>query len=301
MIISKIEELRTVISVAKHKSFAHASRELGISTSGVSKQIATLENRLDVRLFNRSTRSVTLTDVGARFIEGARDILIQLEDLEKTTQGTHTAPRGVLRVSAPQDFGRFFLSTIMVKFADLYPDLRVELELTDRLVDVVEEGFDAVVRLAKPHDSSLVMRRIAICERVLCASPEYLEKYGEPSEAVELSKHCCIEYEYLADQRWKFLENGKRKTIVPSGRMKANAGWSMRDMTLASLGIALLPRFLVQNDIESGQLTTILDESLDENIDMMVLIPHRKQLATKVRIFIDYLINEIQSEPWYHN
>lgn len=295
---TRTEELRTFIAVARLGNFAQAARELNLSASAVSKQIGTLEARLGVRLLNRTTRALSLTEVGKVFLERGVEILTDLEQLEDEICGLQSAPRGTIRVSAPQDFGRHVLSKELVDFAALYPDLRVELDLSDRLVDVVEEGYDVVLRVAKPIDSSLVMRRLAHCRRILCATTSYLNQYGRPAGLADLEKHNCIEYEYLADQRWKFLVDGEIHSISPSGRLKANAGWAMRQMALAGLGIALLPKFLVDEDLKSGDLEEVVIGELQEDIDVMALVPHRKQLAMKVRVFVDFLVDTFTQQHW---
>ncbi len=296
---TRTEELHTFVSVAKLGSFAGAARTLGLSTSGVSKQIGALEERLGVRLLNRTTRHVALTEVGRVFLERGEGILEQLEELENDVRGLQSTPRGTLRVSAPQDFGRLFLCGMIGRFAADYPALRVELELSDRIVDVVDEGFDVVLRIAKPPDSSLVVRRIGVCERVLCAAPAYLDRHGRPETPAALEKHDCIEYQYQARRSWQFRVDGERVKITPSGRLRANAGWAMREMALSGLGVALLPTFLVADDLESGALEVVLADQLDADIDLMAVIPHRKQVTAKVRAFIDFIVATMDRERWF--
>lgn len=290
MAVTRIEELQTFLAVARLGSFAGAARELGLSTSGVSKQINTLEERLSIRLLNRTTRAVSVTEIGRVFQERGEGILVDLEELESDVRGLQSTPRGTLRVSAPQDFGRLFLCPMIGKFAAEFPELRVEFELTDRIVDVVEEGFDVALRIAEPVDSSLVARKIGICERILCASPEYVEQYGAPANINELASHNCIEYEYLRTRGWPFKVDGERRMVTPTGRLKANAGWAMREMALAGLGIALVPTFLVAADLQAGTLVTLCAEQIDADIALMAVIPHRKQVSAKVRLFIDFMV-----------
>jgi DNA-binding transcriptional LysR family regulator len=295
---TKMDELRTFLEVARLGSFAGAARSLGLSTSGVSKQVSTLEERLGVRLLNRTTRRVSLTEVGRVFVARGEAILGELEQLEAEVQGLQTTPRGTLRVSAPQDFGRLHLCGAMSRFAAEYPELRIELELTDRVVDVVEEGCDVAVRIAALLDSSLVVRRLGRCRRHLCASPEYLDRYGRPESVAALERHSCIEYEYLAGGAWSFVEKGRRRSFTPTGRLRTNAGWAMREMALAGLGVALLPAFLVTDDLASGALESVLDDRIEGDVELMAVIPHRKQLPAKVRVFIDFLVSSFAGERW---
>jgi DNA-binding transcriptional LysR family regulator len=295
---TRIDELQTFLEVASLGSFAGAARRLGVSTSGVSKQVAALEERLGVRLFNRTTRRVSLTEVGREFVARGEGIVEELERLEADVQGLQATPRGTLRVSAPQDFGRLYLCGAMSRFAAEYPDLRVEFELTDRVVDVVEEGCDVAVRVAALVDSSLIVRRIGRCRRILCATPAYLDQYGRPESVRALERYNCIEYEYLASGSWSFVEEGRRRSFTPTGRLRTNAGWAMREMVLAGLGIALLPTFLIVEDLASGALESILPDRLDADLEFMAVIPHRKQLPAKVRVFVDYLVTSFAGESW---
>jgi len=262
--------------------------------------LRSLEERLNARLVNRTTRSVVLTDLGRVYLERSQAILGEIDELEAAIQGLHATPRGTLRVSAPQDFGRLFLCGAVAQFVSDYPELRVEFELTDRLVDVVDEGFDVALRISELKDSSLTIRRLGVCERVLCASPTYLERYSRPRRPAELDQHNCIEYEYLAaPSGWRFRdENGRARSMAPTGRLRANSGWAMREMALAGHGIALLPIFLIANDLEGGRLETVLDDSLDADMEVMTVIPHRKQVAAKVRAFIDFLVENLDANAW---
>lgn len=296
----RVDDIRTFIQVAELGSFAGAARALGLSPSAVSKQIGLLEERLGVRLLDRTTRHVSLTEVGRLYFERGAGVLGDLEQLEAEVRGTHAALRGRLRVSAPQDFGRLFLCDVVASFVDRFPELRLELELSDRLVDVVEEGFDVVVRIARPRDSSLVVRRIGVCERVLCASPAYLERYGTPRAPQDLDRHSCIEYEYLPDSgAWPFRVDGRTRNVRPTGRLRTNAGWAMRAMALAGQGVALLPIFLVEDDLARGDLVRLLDDVLDADVELMALIPQRKQVSAKVRAFLDFVVERLRGQGWW--
>ena len=294
-----LEELRTFVRVAALRSFGGAARELGLSPSAVSKQIRTLEERLGVRLLHRTTRRVSLSEAGELLQARAERLLEELGELQTTLRGLHGQPRGTLRISVPQDFGRLYLCGIAGRFAASYPELRIDVELGDRQVDLVEEGFDVVVRIARARDSTLVVRRIGLCERVLCASPTYLSRYGTPRHPSELSTHNCIEYGYLADDGWGFVTDGRRKTVQPTGRLRANSGWAMREMALADLGIALLPTFLVHHALSTSALTTLLDDTLDADLEVMALLPPGRQIPAKSRVFLDFLVDELTREPWW--
>ena len=296
----RIDDIRTFVRVAELGSFAGAARDLGLSPSAVSKHIALLEERLGVRLLDRTTRHVALTEAG-RLLQGrGAGVLADLEDLEAEVRGVHASPRGLLRVSAPQDFGRLYLCDIVAEFVDRFPELRLELELGDRLVDVVEERFDVAIRIARAKDSSLVVRRIGVCARVLCASPGYLERYGRPRVPQDLDRHNCIEYTYLQDPgAWTFRVDGRPRNVQPTGRLKTNAGWAMRAMALAGQGIALLPTFLVEEDLARGDLVALLDDVIDADVELMALISQHKQVSAKVRAFLDFVVASLRGRRWW--
>ena len=299
MPFGKLTEMRTFGQVAAQESFAGAARALGISPSAVSKQIRLLEDRLGVKLVQRTTRRVTLTQAGRLYFERAQKILGELEDLEVTVRGLHSEPRGTLRVSAPQDFGRLYLCEVVGAFAAAYPHMRIEFEMTDRKVDVVEEGFDVAIRIAKPASSTLVMKRLGRCERVLCAAPAYLAAYGVPASPAALASHNCIEYDYAESNAWTFKSAGRRQAVSATGRLRANSAWALRSLVLAGQGIALLPRFLVHEDLTEGRLATLLDDILDDDLEVMALLPPGRHVAAKARAFVDFISGRLRSEPWW--
>jgi DNA-binding transcriptional LysR family regulator len=299
MPFGSLAEMRTFERVVAHESFAGAARELGVSPSAVSKQIRQLEERLDVKLLQRTTRRVTPTQAGQVYGERARKILGEVDDLEMTVRGLHAEPRGTLRVSAPQDFGRLYLCEAVGAFAAEYPHLRIEFEMTDRKVDVVEEGFDVAIRVAKPASSTLVMRRLGRCERVLCAAPAYLAAYGSPSSPGALASHNCIEYDYAESNAWSFRSGGRRQTVSATGRLRANSAWALRALVLAGQGIALLPRFLGHEDLAEGRLRSLFDGVLDDDLEVMALLPPGRHVAAKARAFVDFISARMRSAPWW--
>ena len=295
----RLSEMRTFERVAAHQGFAAAARELGLSPSAVSKQIRSLEERLGVRLIHRTTRRFVLTQAGRLYFERARRLLAEVEDLEHTVRGLQAEPRGTLRISAPQDFGRLYLCEALGVFAAGFPHLRLELVMTDRLVDVVEEGFDVALRIGRPVSSSLVMRRLGRCARVLCASPAYLAAYGLPNSPAELARHSCIEYDYADANAWSFRTNGRTQNVAATGRLRANSGWALRALALAGQGIALIPRFLVHDDLAEGRLLPVLGDVLDEDLDVLALLPPGRRAPAKTRVFVDFVAERLRGEPWW--
>lgn len=295
----RLDEMRSFTRVAQHESFAAAARELGLSASAVSKQIRLLEERLGARLLNRTTRRVTLTELGRVYLARTQQLLGELDEIEATVRGLHAEPRGTLRVSAPHDFGRLYLCEVVGLFAAAHPHLRIEFEMTDRLVDLVDEGFDVVVRVARPASSTLRMRRLGRCERVLCASPEYLAVYGAPETPAALASHNCLEYDYAPSGGWSFRHGGRTQRVAATGRLRANSGWALRALALAGQGIALLPTFLVHEDLRAGRLRAVLPDALDDDLEVMALLPPGRQVAAKARAFVDFVSERLRSEPWW--
>jgi DNA-binding transcriptional LysR family regulator len=295
----RLAEMRTFERVAAHESLAAAARELGLSPSAVSKQIRTLEERLDARLLHRTTRRVTLTQAGRVYYERVQKILAEVEELEHTVRGLHAEPRGTLRVSAPQDFGRLYLCEAIGAFAAEHPHLRIEFELSDRKVDVVEEGYDVAIRVSRQASSTLVMRRLGTCPRVLCASPEYLATYGTPAAPSALGSHNCIEYDYAESNAWRFRSGERTQMVTATGRLRANSGWALRSLALAGQGIALLPRFLVHEDLAEGRLRPVLEDALAADLDVMALLPPGRRIAAKSRAFVDFIAARLADERWW--
>ena len=295
---TKMDELRTFLEVASLGSFAGAARSLGLSTSGVSKQVSTLEERLGVRLLNRTTRRVSLTEVGRVFVARGEAILGELEQLEAEVQGLQSTPRGTLRVSAPQDFGRLHLvrrdDSIRGRVSRAENRARADGSSGRRGRGGLRRGgaHRGAPRLEPGRPSARPLPASSLC---LARIPRTLRA---TRSVAALERHSCIEYEYLSGGVWSFVEKGRRRSFTPTGRLRTNAGWAMREMALAGLGVALLPAFLVMDDLASGALESVLDDRIEGDIELMAVIPHRKQLPAKVRVFIDFLVSSFASERW---
>ncbi len=290
----KLSEIQGFSRVVDEGSFTAAARSLGISPSALSKQVKSLEDRLGVRLLNRTTRKVAPTEVGRAFHERARDILDQLAEAESALTRLHEEARGRLRVSAPMDFGRRELGPTLAEFARSHPGVELELELADRFVDPVGEGFDVVIRIGALADSSLVTRRLARCRRVLCAAPAYLERAGEPRRIEELADHEGIAYAYAGPGQWP-VPPGHAASLPRRWPHRANNGDLMGALAVAGLGIALLPTFIVGDDLRAGRLRELLPGALPADLTVQAVYPHRQHLAAKVRSFVDHLVEHCGS------
>jgi DNA-binding transcriptional LysR family regulator len=278
------------VQVAGTHSFTQTGRLLGVSSSAVGKRIARTENRLGVRLFHRSTRSITLTAEGVLFLERCRRILNEVEAADAELSSVAGSPRGRLRISTPQLSG--LIMPALNGFMGQYPKVELDVELTDRMVDIIKEGFDVVIRKGERHDSRLVSRRLGSCGQVLVASPSYLNQHGVPTHPSELSQHACLLHKFPATgklERWPFqlaaleAEPELPQTFV-SNTIEVLAFLALRDK-----GLALLPTFLVREALASGALQVVLDDFIEQTVTFWILWPESRYASPKLRAFIDYI------------
>ncbi|AJK49829.1 LysR substrate-binding domain-containing protein [Burkholderia plantarii] len=283
------------VQVAETRSFTEAARILGVSASAVGKSIGRLEERLRVRLFHRSTRSITLTAEGALFLERCRRILGELDAAESELSHAAGSPRGKLKVGIPQ-LNKLFMP-VFDSFMQRYPDIDLDIDMSDRMVDVIEEGFDIVVRTGEQHDSRLVVRKMGACAHVLVATPGYLERHGEPRHPSELVRHMCLQHRFPATgklERWPFLLDESEPDVVLPETMTANTIEPLAYSVLQGRGIAFLPAFLVRDALDNGQLRTVLDDYLDRTVEFRMLWPASRYASPKLRVFIDHLIHHLK-------
>jgi DNA-binding transcriptional LysR family regulator len=281
-------------------SFAGAARALGLSVAAVSKQVRALEDRLGVRLLQRTTRQVRLTEAGERFHERCQRILADLEDAEREVAERQATARGRVRVSAPMSFGQRHIGPVASAFLESHPDVAIDLVLDDRFVDLLAEGFDVAVRVAELRDSSLVARRLCASRRVLCAAPAYLAQHGAPAAPDELVAHRCIGYAYMASGcDWPFRTPGGRRLVRVHGPVMSNNGDVVRVLALDGCGIALLPTFLVADDLRDGRLREVLPDQLDGDPAVWIVQPTRRHVPLAVRAFVEFLVARFAGvAPW---
>lgn len=291
-----LDGMKTVVAVVEAGSFTAASERLGISNALVSKYVGVVESTLGVRLFNRSTRRVVLTEAGQRYYEQVIPLLEEVDALIDNVSGVQSDPKGLLRVSAPQTFGEMVLSPLIPQFLNTYPDLSVNLQLTDRMIDILGEGIDVAIRIGSVDDSNLVARRIDTLPLVLCASPQYLLRFGEPQTAQEIGDHhCVIDSNFRVGKRWGILTpDGETVSIEVDSRIAVNSPRAVREITSAHGGIGLIPRFIVEEELKKGQLKEVLQGYRTLEFGLFAIYPHRRYLPKKVRCFIDFIIAETQ-------
>lgn len=278
------------VQVAETRSFVAAGRLMGVSASAVGKSVARLEEKLGARLFHRSTRSITLTAEGAQFLERSRRILAEIEAAEQELSRAAQAPRGRLRVSLP--LVSSLVLPVLGDFMRQYPEIELDLDFTDRMVDVIEEGFDAVVRTGEPSDSRLSARRLGAFRILLVASPAYLAQRGEPRQPADLAGHACLQYRFPNSgklEAWPLRRAAVDPELNLPTSMICNNIETRVSFALQGLGIACLPDFAIREALADGRLRTVLDDYVDRSGTFRVLWPASRHPSPKLRVFIDFL------------
>jgi len=295
-----LSRIEIFLEVAKYKSFSSASKALGITGPAASKQVAALEEELGVKLLMRTTRMVNLTEDGAQYYERARLALEELKDAADQLQDTKTSPKGLLRINAPLSFGQMHLMPVLSGFAQKYPDLQMDVSLDDRMLDVIAEGFDVVIRVGVLSDSSLVARPLAPCPIYAVASPTYLATHGVPKHPGELKHHRIITYANQgAIGEWKYKDTqGKTGFVRLEGAFRSNNAEMMLTAALDGVGIAILPGFTVATRLAAGQLVHILEgfETFPQR-QITALMPPNRYRSAKVKLFMDWLLAACRAMP----
>ncbi len=303
MFQDSLHAISIFVRIAETKSFTKAAKLLGISTSGVSKSLTRLEERLGVRLANRTTRSVSLTDDGATFFERCRQILGDLEDAETVVTRRQTKPRGRLRVQLPVGFGLKVIAPFLAQFAEQCPELVVDVEFSDRISDLAEEGIDAVVRIGPTGDTRLVARKLCDLRYVTVASPDYIARHGEPKTPDDLQRHRCLGFYIPQTNRyrdWGFDSAGQHHSKSISGYLNMNSGQALLDATIAGAGIATMATFMACDAVRAGLLRIVLREYVPPTGPLIwVCYLERRHLSLRIRAFVDFLTTHIPlSSSW---
>ena len=289
--MDRLQSMAVFVRVAEQGSFSLAARQLGISKSAVSKHVTALEERLGVRLLNRTTRRLALTEVGNVYRDYCAKVVQDADDADLAASRHSDEPRGRLRVSAPMSFGILHLGPILPEFLGRHPALQVELILNDRVVDLLEEGVDVAVRIGRLADSSLIARRFAVARTVCVASQAYLARAGTPRLPADLALHNCLRYSYLRQpDDWSFSRHGEQVTVRVGGNLQANNGDVLRAAARSGLGVVCLPDFIVGDDLESGSLVHLLDDWHAPEIPMHAVFPSQRHPSAKLRAFVDFLV-----------
>ncbi len=296
--MDRLTSMSVFVMVVDQASFSAAAEKLKLSRASVSKHIVALENCLGGRLLNRTTRRISLTEAGQAYYQRCKQILDDVVEAECVVTGFSSEPRGLLRVNAPMSFGTKQLAGIVATFCQMHPAIDVELSLNDRFIDVVEEGYDLVIRITQLKESSLIARRLAPCRRVLCASPDYLKLQGQPVEPADLEQHTCLHYAYFeGGTNWVLNGPGGEHRVRIHPQLTANNGDVLYAAARQGLGIALLPTFIVGDAIRAGNLDVILPAYQPPEINIYAVYASRKHLSAKVRAFIDFTAGQIGEQP----
>lgn len=290
----------TFARVVEAKSFSAAARGMGASKSRVSKAITRLERALGARLLNRSTRGLSLTEVGAAFYEHCSRIAEEAAQAEQVVNQLHSEPRGVLNVTASVAFGTLHVVPALPEFLGHYPALAIDMAITDRIVDLVEEGYDVAIRITRDPAPNLVARKLASVHRVICATPDYFNRRGVPLIPADLARHNCLHYtQFRGPGEWRLKGPEGEITVPVAGSLRINDDEALSQAVLGGLGVALLPTFLIGKELQSGTLQAVLSNyvPLDRHI-FAVRLPN-VHLPPKVRAFIDFLAERFGPEPYW--
>ncbi|MDC0739543.1 LysR family transcriptional regulator [Cognatishimia sp. SS12] len=282
--------MRAFVAVAEEGSFVAAAKRLGITPQLVSKHVQALESELGVRLLNRTTRSVSRTEIGDRFARRCATLLDDFEDIVTEVRDEHSQPRGHLRITVPVTFAEIYMAPILVKFSALYPDITVNMRLSDDFSDLLEESVDIALRIGKLNDSSMIVRKIVDTKSVLCAAPSYLEKAGIPKRPQDLEAHdCIVDTNRRAPDRWTFSDQGKLQTVTISGRYTVNSATASIELGKAGAGILICPDLFAQRDLAAGHLVQVLPNMTTEGSGLYALFHSARHSAAKTRVFIDFV------------
>lgn len=288
--MDKLISMNVFVRVARHSSFSGAARELGISRAMASKHIMSLEQLLDTRLLNRTTRSLHLTETGISYLEKCQEILHDIDEMELAVTHLQIEPRGVLKISAPPVIGATHIAPAIAEFLKEYQDLSVDLILKGARTDIIGEGIDIGILLGELPDSSLVARKLARSVLVVCGSAEYFEKNGMPEHPEDLYQHSClVNWAIPPYNKWKFNSADGEKEIKVTGRMLSNVAEPVRVAAKKGLGLIMLPKYIVGRDIKKGKLIIVLEQYKVLPLQISAIYPHRKYLSAKVRLFLDFL------------
>jgi DNA-binding transcriptional LysR family regulator len=294
--MDKLESLRAFVKVVELGSFSEAGRSLRLSRSAVSKYVGELENKLGVQLLHRTTRQVSATENGQAYLERVVGILGDLDAADQSVTHLQATPRGMLRVNAPMSFGTLQLGPAVADFMALYPELRIQLVLSDQNVDPVQDGLDVTLRIADLQSSSMIARKIMPVPRVICGSPEYFQKQGKPLHPIDLREHSCLTYGYLSTgNQWKLTGKDGEHWVQAPWTLCANNAEVLRDAAAKGRGIALLPTFVAVDALRERTLITCLDEYHAPTLSLYAIYPPTRHLARKVRLFIDFLVERFET------
>ena len=292
-----LTRMQAFIEVVDAEGFSAAARKLGRSKALMSKYVRELEDELGILLLNRTTRQFSMTEAGEIYYQSANEILQKVGDLQDVVRETGNGLKGRLRVSAPRSLTDLEIGLPIVEFSAAYPDIKLDVNLDDRMVDMVEDGFDVAIRISRLADSALIARRLAGFRLVLCAMPDLVEEFGVPQTPLDLvDLPCVVDTNNKRRNNWLFLdENGGEISVPVKGTIEVNSPEVARRAALAGLGFTLVPEFSVEKELKSGALISLLEDRLPTGGGIYAVYPHRRHVPAKVRVFVDFLVK------WFKN
>jgi DNA-binding transcriptional LysR family regulator len=292
--MDKLRSMEVFVAAVDSGSFTAAAERFGISAVMVGKHVRELEQKLGAALLTRTTRRQSLTEIGRQYAEQCRAILAQIDAAERGAETLRAAPRGVLKVSCAVSFGMEWLAPMIADYLEQYPEVSIDLNLNDRMIDMVEEGFDVAVRIGPLEDSSLVARPLGPYGVVICGSPDYLARRGVPQVPADLAQHECLEFSgWVPQARWR-LKGEKDARNVPMSRLRANNSYALKQAALAGFGLVMQAEVILAQDIAAGRLVRVLDDYLPVPRPMHLLYPRARQPTPKLSSFIDFMLTRFQ-------
>ncbi len=294
--MDRLVSMTAFAKVVESGGFSAAGRRLNMSTTMVSNHIQALEEHLGARLLNRTTRKVSVTEAGRAYYDRCSQILAEVAEADEAVGELQATPRGVLRLNISPALAAV-MGRVIADYVGLYPAASVEMAATDRMVDLVEEGFDLAVRVTPVPESNLIVRRLTAYRHVLCGSPAYLARRGTPQVPADLAGHNCLNYAYYPfGQEWHFISRGTEQAVRISGNLRCNMPATLIEMALTGQGLIMVPGFLVAEPLRDGRLVSLLTEFLPVELEINAFYPHRRHLSAKVRAFIDLLIKHFVAD-----
>ncbi|WP_437890341.1 LysR substrate-binding domain-containing protein [Phytobacter sp. V91] len=297
--MDKLTGMTVFVKAAEMGSFAAVAEALAMSPQMVAKHIAALESRLGTVLINRTTRRQNLTDIGRSYYERCRIVLAEMEEADAIVTSMKASPSGIIRVNAPVTFGSYSLSPFITRYLGAYPDVQVELTLSDRIVDPIEEDFEVIIRIGELADSTMVAWALAPYRLIACASPSYIARHGMPETASDLQQHACLVYGHWSASmpcRWIFYKAGRKEEVRPEGRFRSNDWKALMQAALEGYGVTLGPADILNKEIEKGNLLRVLPEYEGPSRPMHVLVPTAKKQTVKIQCFIAALRTAFSGE-----
>jgi len=297
--MDKLTRIKVFMQVVETGSFSAASERLGISRAAASKYVSQLEEHLGGRLLNRTTRHVSTTEPGRMYFERCKEMLHILEEADDMVSGLSGTPKGTLRISAPSVFTERHIVPLISEFTSMYPGVKVEMMVSDRYVDLVDEGYDLAIRVGTMEDSDLIARRLARCRHVLIASPEYLKNAPPLDVPEDIENHACLLYSFTEGGRWPLSKDGIEHSVKISPVMKSNNPEVLLEAAIAGMGLSIMPTFIASDAIRRGELQVVLEGYVSLDLDIYAVYTSRHYLPAKIKVFVDFLKQRIDDPPYW--